>query len=405
LLLTVSKDEWTKFLDHHDATREAVELHMKSRLMGQFSAMNISFFENVSKLRFKELSPQCAVLDMKKGAIVMNQGERGDTFYVIIHGRVGIDVKAGVGGTDAPKFDWSGEKTSGEYFGEIALVMDTPRKATVSCLEDTVLLVINQKTFNLFFEDNHRALAEIQIRLLGERADLHSVLAIPKSLQIFKDFIKAEHSEENIIFWEAAVEFEKMFKKEDTDINVVLEQEGRRLLPQLPEVLDMWDKFLHESADLQVNISAKMRTETETMIELLKKWAAGEDVVMNGTCSRMDLQKAMDAARRRTIFQDSKEEIYKLMGRDTYPRFKKQETYLEFIKDLGLYTTANTANADQLNSKMNSLKNKGAQSPKLDPRLSGGKKHGMGGKFTSSTKDINKGMRKMANRVGSSFGF
>jgi CRP-like cAMP-binding protein len=207
LLLTVSKEEWKEFLEHHDATRVAVEMHMKSRLMGMFAAMNISFFENVTKNRFAELAPDCDVLDLANNSTVMKQGDRGDTFYVIINGRVSVDVKKGVGGADAPKFDFKGELCSGayvrgwgggrerggeraqqhilranpparRYFGEIALVMDVPRKATVTTMEETVLLGIKQLTFNKFFEGNPRALAEIQIRLLGDRADLHSVRPI-----------------------------------------------------------------------------------------------------------------------------------------------------------------------------------------------------------------------------------
>jgi CRP-like cAMP-binding protein len=402
LLLTVSKNEWREFLLHHDKTRKAVELHMKSRLMGQFSAMNISFFENITKQKFEEMSPQCDVLDLKEGQIVMNQGERGDKFFVIISGRVSVTVKAGVGGPDAPKSDWQGELIAGQYFGEIALVMDTPRKATVTCLEGTVLLSINKQTFNKFFDGNPRALAEIQLRLLGERAELHSVLANPQSLSIFKEFLKAEHSEENIVFWEIAVDFEKKFKKSDSDMNAVLEQESNRTLPQLAEVIEIWDKYLQESSDLQVNISSKMRQEVEKLISMVKSWSAGADVIMDGTATRGQLTSAMEAVRRRTIFMDSKDEIYKLMVRDSYPRFKKHGKYCEFIKELGLYSTSNN---DQMSTKLAVLKNKGSQSPQPDQRKKGSAA-GMNlmSKFGSSTKDVGKGMRKMADRAGSSFG-
>jgi len=377
LVLTVSKDNWQEFLSHHEHTRLAVEAHMKSRLMGMFSKMSIPFFEKVADDKFLELSQGCEVLDLPEGHVIMKQGDRGDQFYVIINGTVQVDVKA-----NGPKKDWKGVLCTGQYFGEIALVLDSPRKATVTTLENTVLLVINSRTFKLFFEDNPRALAEVQIRLLGERAELHSILTIPASLQQFQDFLDAEHSRENIDFWIECRNFEASYDAKNDTMEKRLEYEASRTISEMEVISNLWELYVKENAEMQVNISSSMRNVLQKAINALKRWIAGEDIIMDGTMTRSEFEQLLDSVRKRHIFVDAKQEIYKLMVRDSYPRFQKNDKYKSFVKELGLYSTAN---AEILTNKMAMLKDKTNQKEKgrgrnsLGPLGAGKKKPGMGG--------------------------
>ena len=382
LLLTVSKDNWWSFLKYHTRTRLAVELLMKTRLMGMFSVMNVPFFEGVAKKKYAELAPGCKVLDLPKDRVIMNQGDAGNTFYVIIHGKVEVTVKASPGKMDGPKEDWKGQLVTGQYFGEIALVMNTTRKATVTTLENTVALEIDSKTFPVFFDGNPRALAEVHVRMLGERSDLQSLFFIPASRDMFKDFLVQEHSGENIEFWENCHEFEEKFVEGDVSIKEVLRTEASRDLKQLEEMQALWRAYLEVGADSQVNISSKMRNTVQKKIQSVIRWANGEDVVMDGTCTRQELQDFLNDVRQRSVFSDAKQEIYQLMVRDSYPRFKKDEKFQKFLDDIGTYSTAK--NEGFLNMNM-------AQVTKLTSkaRLSGGN-HGyandrrLGGQNSSS---------------------
>ena len=76
-------------------------------------------------------------LSVPTGTAIVRESEPGDRFYVITRGRVSVTAHD----RDA------GELGSGEAFGEIALLRDVPRTATVRALEPTELLAIRRDAF------------------------------------------------------------------------------------------------------------------------------------------------------------------------------------------------------------------------------------------------------------------
>ena len=97
------------------------------------------------------------------GATVITEGEHGDRFYILLTGRVAISAQ----GRDA------GEIGPGGWFGEIALIRDVPRTATVRAIEPTELLAIRREPFleALTGQARSRALASdvIEERLAAVR--------------------------------------------------------------------------------------------------------------------------------------------------------------------------------------------------------------------------------------------
>ena len=70
------------------------------------------------------------------GDVVIRAGERGDRFYIVGSGMLEITAE--------------GLRTSadeGDYFGEIALLRDVPRTATVTALVDSRLYVLQRDDF------------------------------------------------------------------------------------------------------------------------------------------------------------------------------------------------------------------------------------------------------------------
>ena len=89
---------------------------------------------------------------VEAGQTIVTAGEAGDRFYVILSGEVDVVPLAGGRRT----------LTAGESFGEIALVQDIPRTATVTATAPTELLALDRGAFleALTGQPRSRALAD-----------------------------------------------------------------------------------------------------------------------------------------------------------------------------------------------------------------------------------------------------
>jgi hypothetical protein len=70
------------------------------------------------------------------GDTLFRVGDEGDRFYIVLEGEMEIDLDAGTK-VEGP----------GGWFGEIALLRDVPRTATVSARTDTELLALDRREF------------------------------------------------------------------------------------------------------------------------------------------------------------------------------------------------------------------------------------------------------------------
>src|SRR5574341_2013272 len=76
-------------------------------------------------------------ISFEKDQIVFNEGDRGDSLYIIVSGKVQV---------------WEGERLlnvlgEGDLFGELALLDPEPRLATVKAIESTRLLRLDEAHF------------------------------------------------------------------------------------------------------------------------------------------------------------------------------------------------------------------------------------------------------------------
>lgn len=88
-----------------------------------------------------------------KGEALVEQGEEGDSFFVLLEGSVEVLVRDEEGrevkvATLAP-FD---------YFGEMSLLTGEPRSATVRALEDCVVAVVDRRAFSEVIQGNETIL-------------------------------------------------------------------------------------------------------------------------------------------------------------------------------------------------------------------------------------------------------
>jgi len=96
------------------------------------------------------------------GIYLCTEGKIEDTFYVMLLGRVDVFR------TKEGKRFILDYQTAGSSFGEIALILDTPRTADVVTTEETTVLEISRADFNQYIKHDSQALLRV-VQLIMHR--------------------------------------------------------------------------------------------------------------------------------------------------------------------------------------------------------------------------------------------
>ncbi|MFL5980577.1 MAG: MFS transporter [Gaiellaceae bacterium] len=97
----------------------------------------VTFFASLPEAAIERLARSAETLGVGAGETVVAQGEPGDRFYVVAAGVLGVAVDGKQVGT----------LREGDSFGEIALLRDVPRTASVRAAADTRLLALDRDDF------------------------------------------------------------------------------------------------------------------------------------------------------------------------------------------------------------------------------------------------------------------
>ncbi|EGB09612.1 hypothetical protein AURANDRAFT_12971, partial [Aureococcus anophagefferens] len=107
---------------------------------------SVELFKILSDTALEKLAGALTEKVYAGGAVLIKEGEVGDAFYVVNVGVVEVTTKAGVGVVD-DKGALVAELGEGAYFGETAILKDTPRNADVVALEPCGLLKLTRDDF------------------------------------------------------------------------------------------------------------------------------------------------------------------------------------------------------------------------------------------------------------------
>jgi CRP/FNR family transcriptional regulator, cyclic AMP receptor protein len=121
----------------------------------------VPLFAGCSKSELQQIASLADELDLGEGATLIREGERGREFIVVAEGTVRV-TRNGKTVRDLG---------SGDFIGEIALVADVPRTATVTATSPVRLLVVTDRAFRSVL-DQMPSIATKVLQSLGER--LHS---------------------------------------------------------------------------------------------------------------------------------------------------------------------------------------------------------------------------------------
>jgi len=102
----------------------------------------VELFQHLTDQQLNLLAEQSREVQFKKNAVLMTEGDTGETMYVIQSGLVKVFVS-----DDQGKELVLYEQGPGSVIGDIALLDDEPRSASVSTLENTTALMIAKPSF------------------------------------------------------------------------------------------------------------------------------------------------------------------------------------------------------------------------------------------------------------------
>ena len=123
----------------HGAAGE-VEVRLLSR---------VPIFHRLSPPQIAALSRLVATERFSAGELIVREGEPGDKLYLVTDGRVEVTVDGAAG-----RARRLAELREGDYFGEVALLRDAPRVASVRALSPVSALVIARQPFLALLQAN-----------------------------------------------------------------------------------------------------------------------------------------------------------------------------------------------------------------------------------------------------------
>jgi cAMP-dependent protein kinase regulator len=115
----------------------AVRSRIQSALAYRDEVAAMPLFRDLSPAELDILLARLLPLEVSPGQVIISQGEPGDRFYVVRSGCVRVE-------RDGQRL---AELGPGDSFGEIALLWEVPRTATVTAVEPTRLLALGAHEF------------------------------------------------------------------------------------------------------------------------------------------------------------------------------------------------------------------------------------------------------------------
>jgi CRP/FNR family transcriptional regulator, cyclic AMP receptor protein len=117
----------------------------------------VPLFAGCSKKELGEISMLADELSLPEGTKLIEEGRQGHEFFLLVEGEVDVRSKSGKVSV----------MRDGAFFGEMALVSQRPRNATVTATCPVRVLVVHESGFRRLLRDS----PTIQLKVLQTLAD------------------------------------------------------------------------------------------------------------------------------------------------------------------------------------------------------------------------------------------
>ena len=131
---------------------------------------NLKVFENIARsIEHQNICGTITLATFKPNEVIIKQGDIGDCLYYILHGLVSIQlsIQIDTGIQEIVNVEKNiGELKDGQIFGELSLIYNIPRTASIIALTETSLIKIDKNSFNKYLKNLFEGQLEDQIEFL-----------------------------------------------------------------------------------------------------------------------------------------------------------------------------------------------------------------------------------------------
>ena len=208
----------------------------------------IEYFKQLEQQQLLLIYRVCVLETYDKGQVVISEGEMKEKFYIIFEGMVSV-----LKNYAQKNQNLLAELSPGDMFGELSLIDDLPRSATVVTSEPSRLLTINKVDFERLFSES----TEISFSIMKWMSAM-----IRRFNKNFVDTLQLRNKELERINLEIENEIE-IRKEKETQLNIYKNQLEEKVFARTRELWDSNEKLKHE-------ITYRKQTEAEKEKALFK---------------------------------------------------------------------------------------------------------------------------------------
>ena len=124
----------------------------------------VPLFEGLSKKQLSQISSLMTPLDIAAGRVLAHQGDIGREFMILLEGEIEVARDGKV----------IAVRGAGDYVGEIALLDERPRTATLTASTDIVVEVLNRAEFSSLLAEEPELSRQIRATMARRLVELDS---------------------------------------------------------------------------------------------------------------------------------------------------------------------------------------------------------------------------------------
>jgi CRP-like cAMP-binding protein len=124
----------------------------------------VSLFSGCGRDELRKLSRRTTDIPIAEGHVLVREGDPGLEFFVIVSGRAKVSRKGRKVGELGP----------GDFFGELSLLIDADRNATVTALTPMEAIVLSRREFEAALADAPRMTRKIMSGMARRLAEYDS---------------------------------------------------------------------------------------------------------------------------------------------------------------------------------------------------------------------------------------